>query len=118
MKCPMCDGRRTMFTREQPGVGTQFGEIKLVVCPKCNGTGEVEVIGDSITDVCDKCGGTGDTINNIPPTNEEWFCELSTEEKARFLEMICYSAWGDKKSRFKDMADYTDWMDWLKEIHQ
>ena len=99
MKCPMCDGRRTMFTREQPGVGTQFGEIKLVVCPKCNGTGEVD--------------------ENSRPilTNEEWLEQASTEEKARFLEMICYSAWGDKKSRFKDMADYTDWMDWLKEKH-
>ena len=48
-------------------------------------------------------------------TNEEWLEQASTEEKARFLEMICYSAWGDKNSRFKDMADYTDWMDWLKE---
>ena len=50
-------------------------------------------------------------------TNEEWLEQASTEEKARFLEMICYSAWGDKNSRFKDMADYTDWMDWLKENH-
>lgn len=50
-------------------------------------------------------------------TNEEWLEQASTEEKAMFLEMICYSAWGDKNSRFKDMADYTDWMDWLKEKH-
>ena len=50
-------------------------------------------------------------------TNEEWFCGLSTEEKARFLDKICYSAWGDRNSRFKDMADYTDWMEWLNEIH-
>lgn len=51
-------------------------------------------------------------------TNEEWLEQASTEEKAKFLEMICYSAWGDKNSRFKDMADYTDWMDWLKEKHE
>ena len=50
-------------------------------------------------------------------TNEEWLEQASTEEKAKFLEMICYSAWGDKNSRFKDMADYTDWMEWLKEKH-
>ena len=49
-------------------------------------------------------------------TNEEWLEQASTEEKARFLDKICYSAWGDKNSRFKDMADYTDWMEWLKEI--
>ena len=51
------------------------------------------------------------------PTNEDWFVTLTTEEKAKFLEMICYSAWGDKNSRFKDMADYTDWVEWLKEVH-
>lgn len=67
MKCPMCDGRRTMFTREQPGVGTQFGEIKLVVCPKCNGTGEVD--------------------ENSRPilTNEEWLKKCTTEQLAKVL---------------------------------
>ena len=70
MKCPMCDGRRTMFTREQPGVGTQFGEIKLVVCPKCNGTGEVD--------------------ENSRPilTNEEYIRSCSTEELAKLIYKI------------------------------
>ena len=95
MKCPMCDGRRTMFTREQPGVGTQFGEIKLVVCPKCNGTGEVD--------------------ENSRPilTNEEWFCSLPTKEKAKEMCVI-----------MADMAEANDGVwdeemieDWLKEKH-
>ena len=51
-------------------------------------------------------------------TNEEWLEQASTEEKARFLDKICYSAWGDKNSRFKDMADYTDWLEWLKAKHE
>ena len=34
---------------------------------------------------CPICGGTGDTTNNIPPTNEQWFCTLSTEEKAKVM---------------------------------
>ena len=50
-------------------------------------------------------------------TNEEWFCGLSTEEKAKFFDKICYSAWSDVNSRFRDMADYTDWEVWLKEKH-
>ena len=58
-----------------------------------------------------------DKLYPTEQTNEEWFDTLSTEEKAKFLEMICYSAWGDKNSRFKDMADYTDWMEWLKQPH-
>ena len=53
-----------------------------------------------------------------PQTNEEWFCGLSTEEKAKFFDKICYSAWGDINSRFRDMADYTDWIEWLKEEHK
>ena len=56
--------------------------------------------------------------NPKPMTNEEWFCGLSTEEKARFFDKICYSAWGDINSRFRDMADYTDWIEWLKEKHE
>lgn len=54
----------------------------------------------------------------VVQTNEEWFCGLSTEEKARFFDKICYSAWGDINSRFRDMADYTDWVEWLKQPHQ
>lgn len=41
---------------------------------------------------CPICGGTGDTTNNIPPTNEQWFCSLPTEEKAKWLNdkiIIC-----------------------------
>ena len=82
-------------------------------CGYCNGTGEHINDANRMT-TCEFCGGTG-VIK--PMTNEEWLEQASTEEKARFLEMICYSAWGDKNSRFKDMADYTDWMDWLKEKH-
>ena len=108
MKCKFCDGS-----------GKDYWELNGVPypCPVCNGTGEVQVTGDSVTDICDKCGGTGKITKKDSVTNEKWLEQASTEEKARFLEMICYSAWGDKNSRFKDMADYTDWMDWLKEKH-
>lgn len=95
----------------------------MTVCPKCKGYG---IVGSAVPDIlrgrgaifssneCDMCHGSGE----VQMTNEEWFCGLSTEEKARFLDKICYSAWGDINSRFKDMADYTDWIEWLKEIHQ
>jgi hypothetical protein len=39
-------------------------------------------------------------------TNEEWFCQLSTEEKATFLAV--------NKLNF----DYQMWLEWLKEIHK
>lgn len=41
-------------------------------------------------------------------TNEEWFCNLSTEEKARALV--------DGKLHFR-MLDYDGFVEWLKEIH-
>ena len=78
-------------------------------CPKCGGSGFDVVHGFD----CVSCDGKGE----IEVTNEEWFCTLSTEEKAKFFDKICYSAWGDINSRFRDMADYTDWIAWLKEIH-
>ena len=89
-----------------------------MICPKCNGRGTVGYFHiDHFVDIeCDRCHGSGE-VSETDVTNEEWFCNLSTEEKARFLEMICYSAWGDINSRFKDMADYTDWIEWLKEKH-
>ena len=108
MKCPMCDGRRTIFTREQPGVVTQFGEIKLAVCPVCNGTGEVD--------------------ENSRPilTNEEWLNQASTEEKALFLarmyghsrtinlsELLFYNV-GTRN--VTDVAEYIG--KWLKEKHE
>lgn len=79
-------------------------------CPKCGGSGFDVVHGFD----CISCDGKGE----IEVTNEEWFCTLSTEEKAKFFDKICYSAWGDINSRFRDMADYTDWIAWLKEIHE
>lgn len=79
-------------------------------CKACGGTGWDVVRGID----CISCDGKGE----ITLTNEEWLEQASTEEKARFLDKICYSAWGDRNSRFKDMADYTDWLEWLKEKHE
>ena len=123
MKCKTCNGLGRTKATEFVGVDEGLREV-VILCPTCGGTGKVvhpmmsmngdEYTGEWEQHECEACNGTGVVE---PLTNEAWFCSLSTEEKARFLEMICYSAWGDKNSRFKDMADYTDWMDWLKEKH-
>ena len=120
-KCKKCKGEGV---REDKHGLTMY-------CPDCNGTGEVEVIGDSITDVCDKCGGTGDTINNIPHTNEDWFCRLSTEEKAKFLKEIsfcCNTCSPEQFEAYKNgkfkcplkmaCATANGFEDWLKEKHE
>ena len=53
-------------------------------------------------------------------TNEEWFCGLSTEEKANFFHDIVIRAvqatWDGKKPDYP--AYLYDWKKWLKEKHQ
>ena len=53
---------------------------------------------------CDICNGTGE----VEQTNEEWFCQLSTEEKAEFLEKIT-------DPRVGYLVGY--WQEWLKQPH-
>ena len=95
-------------------------------CKHCNGTGKIrgyfyektgvnkweKVWGDS---PCDECNGTG----KIEVTNEEWLCNLSTEEKAKVFANATYSTaetpltilWGGKE------AEQKKWELWLKQPH-
>ena len=82
---------------------------------------------------CPICGGTGDTVNKIPPANEQWFCSLSTEEKAMVIICCCpyESDWfGDNfekriEQRIKDISKATygykhgvnKIKNWLKQPH-
>lgn len=75
---------------------------------------------------CPICGGTGDTTNNIPPTNEQWFCTLSTEEKAEFSMRVfkncawCLDGGSPQECPFNEFLDCPveskeNMMKWLKE---
>ena len=79
-------------------------------CKYCNGTGEHINDANRMT-TCEFCGGTG-VIK--PLTNEEWFCQLSTEEKADFFCTVqhCLTIYGDH------IATIEDWEKWLKEKHE
>lgn len=85
MKCPKCNGRKKIL---EPCDGALLGTV-LVTCDVCDGTGEVTM------------------------TNEEWFCSLSTEEKAKWLEdKMMWAA--------QEQGTFTSkgWIRWLKEIHK
>ena len=118
MKCKYCDG-----------TGTSNWCINGIFqpCEYCNGTGEVEVVGDSVTDVCDKCGGTGffcemrtgdvctlgsPCPHQEPLTNEEWFCSLSTKEKAHELYRRCNYASIFGSPTAEEIEK------WLKDVHK
>lgn len=51
-------------------------------------------------------------------TNEEWFCVLSTEEKARFLACEFTVACDDYAySNNKETWNEKYWLEWLKQPH-
>ena len=86
-------------------------------CPKCNGRGTVGYFHiDHFVDIeCDRCHGSGE-VSEVPLTNEEWFCSLSTEEKARWIaeEKLCrcYFIFPSMEEAIQDV------MEWLKEKHE
>lgn len=83
MKCPECDGYKNFISL----AGTPFEVVKP--CKRCNGTGKVE------------------------QNNEEWFCSLSTKEKAKWLEnKMTWAA--------QEQGTFTakGWEMWLKQPHR
>ena len=83
---------------------------------------------------CPICGGTGDTTNTIPPTNEQWFCSLPTEEKAEWFASFdsdfypcgiflnCNPLCRFYKHCVKDDVirpkNKEVWLEWLKQPHK
>ena len=120
MKCKNCNGTGNIANG-------------MWLCCECEGTGEVEVVGDSVTDVCDKCGGTGFfcemrmgdvcTLGSPCPyqeplTNEEWLEQASTEEKAKLLSKLCKFIYNcGKKGSIPKFMYEEDFVQWLKEKH-
>lgn len=89
-------------------------------CPKCKGTGRVsrpdgtELFGLTELMTCDLCRGNGEVML----TNEEWFCSLSTEEKAIALNEL-YWTFDDKGKLYCDCEPTTDsYLEWLKAPHK
>ena len=81
-------------------------------CKYCNGTGEHINDANRMT-TCEFCGGKG-VIE--PLTNEEWFCGLSTEEKAKFLRKIYCDGRDDYVGEWYEQEE-EDFLQWLKEKH-
>ena len=97
MKCQFCNGLGYVFENDFNG---QFD----MICPKCKGKKEVDENGKPIL------------------TNEEWFCGLSTDKKADFLNSIicaCYKCGDggliDEKCPFGECE--CNVAEWLKQAH-
>lgn len=80
---------------------------RMSICKQCNGSGKTYNPGYGEEDCC-RCHGTGE----IKQTNEEWFCQLSTVEKAKWLnQQMMYAA------REQGYFTVDGLMKWLKEKH-
>ena len=100
MKCKFCDGS-----------GNDIWSIDGVVqpCPVCGGTGKCKYF-----DMDDK-----QQERKEPQTTEEWFCQLSLEEKAKVLNDIFwkYLNYVNEYELIED--DISElYLRWLKEEHE
>ena len=83
-------------------------------CNNCNGKGEVlnltisEYGGSCEYIKCTECGGTG----IVGMTNEEWLCQLSTEEKAECITNISFNTGYDSYNFVLQKV-----VEWLKQPH-
>ena len=80
-------------------------------CPVCDGKGEyIRSWGSYMP--CDYCNGTGE----VWQTSEEWFCGLSTKEKAKvitdFVKRIA------KAEEIELNINKEAWIRWLKQPHK
>ena len=76
-------------------------------CQKCSGAGYIYNNLVGYTEDCFVCHGKGELL-----TNEEWFCQLPTDEKAQWLEnKMTWAA--------QEQGTFTakGWVKWLKQPH-
>ena len=83
-------------------------------CPTCESCEYAQYCG--ATEIMRKCERHN---KKVKQTNEEWFCSLSTEEKAKFLVMIEMSAMHPVKRGSIDTKKFIeDVTEWLKQPHK
>ena len=57
-------------------------------------------------------------IERVPLTNEEWFDDLSTEEKAKWIATQCGNAVMESTYDVSKLRKKRYWVEWLKQPHK
>jgi len=88
-----------------------------VICPKCGGIGIVTL--DSGKKArCSFCHSSGEVPKEkTMQTNEEWFCGLSTEEKAEVLYKFYCDGRNDELQVYVSI-NANSFKEWLKQPHR
>jgi hypothetical protein len=86
------------------------------------------VCGEKITGVCIAakcphfkrcCPVVWDKYGKIKPmTKEKWLCQLSTEEKAKWITENLSVYADDWVKRDEKLLNPATWVDWLNEVHK
>ena len=98
----------------------------MTVCSTCKHANYCEIVAGGYSSQVKSCRDyrKGET------TNEEWFCELSTEEKAKVLynffmaRTFCHICPENNvcdigyKCKYSDGKKIEDWVKWLKKPHK
>ena len=98
-------------------------------CPRCGGTAYAYACEDENGEMPIKCPWCG---YSEVQTNEEWFCGLSTEEKAKMLGRVSFCdfcphqlskhcAWTtgyNEDCVYGNKENEELWLNWLKEKHE
>lgn len=79
-------------------------------CPICDGGGRITSLPSGMPVKCTRCHGTGE----VEMTNEEWFCQLPTGEKAEFFANIYPKSVGEALIKISN-GDKDRWLEWLME---
>lgn len=82
-------------------------------CPICDGGGRITSLPSGMPVKCTRCNGTGE----VEMTNEDWFCSLSTEEKATFLAIQIRLGVEFYRTNDERYQNHDWWVEWLKQPH-
>ena len=84
----------------------------MTICSTCKHANYWEIVAGGYSSQVKSCRDyrKGET------TNEEWFCGLSTEEKAKFLRKIYRDGRDDYVGEWYEQTE-ADFVEWLKQPH-
>ena len=93
----------------------------MTKCPKCK---FYSICGGRLNETVENCV----KFKSVEQTNEEWFCQLPTEEKAKFFGSngMRYCVCGCKACIISEQCKSGGirktheemWVEWLKEVHK